>query len=375
MPEANPHRCCYPQNVGVRESASDRESPAPALVTGATGYVASWIVKRLLDAGRTVHAAVRDPSNFDKLSHLKDAAANAPGTIRFFDSDLLRPGSYREAMAGCGVVFHTASPFTRDIDDPVKDLLDPAKLGTRNVLEDASRTPSVRRVVLTSSCAAIYGDNADIATTKHGRFTEDDWNTTSSLTHQPYSFSKAEAEREAWRIAKTTDRWDLVTINPSLVLGPGLNPFATSESFALIRQLGNGRMRSGIPDYGVGAVDVREVADAHLAAASRNAAHGRYIVSGHDTSFPHMAGILRSHYGDRFAFPRRTLPKWLVWMAGPMVERAMTRRIVSRNVGIRFRADSSRSVSELGIGYRPLEESLIEMFDQLIATGQIEEAA
>lgn len=329
---------------------------APVLVTGASGYVAGWIVRRLLDAGRTVHAAVRDPGNREKISPLEAAAENAPGTIRFFRSDLLDEGSYAQAMDGCGVVFHTASPFRRRVDDPRRDLLEPAKSGTRNVLGEAIRTASVRRVVLTSSVAAIHGDNADIRTTKSGRFTEDDWNTTSSLTHQPYSFSKVEAEREAWRIAGQQDRWDLVAINPSLVLGPALNPFPTSESFHLIRQLGDGRLRTGVPEYFIGAVDVRDVADAHITAAVRPEAAGRYIVSGHDTSFPEMARILRDHYGNRFRFPARTLPKWLVWLLGPMVEPAITRTIIRRNVGIGFHADNTKSVRELGITYRPLEE-------------------
>ena len=345
---------------------------APVLITGATGYVAGWIVQRLLAHGLTVHSAVRDPGNTEKLRYLDALAAESPGTIRHFASDLLEPGSYAEAMAECRVVFHTASPFTIAVEDPQRDLVDPAVQGTRNVLEQANATPSVERVVVTSSCAAIYADNADLDDAPGAKFTEDDWNTTASLNHQPYSYSKVLAEREAWRIAADQDRWRLVTINPSLVLGPGINPNATSESFALIKQLGDGTMKTGVPDFGMGAVDVREVADAHLAAAFDPAAEGRYIVSGHDSSFPEFARILRDHYGDAYPIPRREMPKWLVWLAAPMVNRAMTRKIVGRNVGRPFRADHSKSVDELGIEYRPLSESLIEMFDQMVAAGVID---
>lgn len=345
---------------------------APVLVTGATGYVAGWIVERLLDRGFTVHAAVRDPSSREKLSHLDELATSSPGTIRYFGADLLEPGSYAAAMKGCRVVFHTASPFTLDVADAQRDLVDPALLGTRNVLEQANATPSVERVVVTSSCAAIYADNADLEDAPGDRFTEDDWNTTASLEHQPYSYSKTLAEREAWAIAGAQDRWDLVTINPSLVLGPGINPHATSESFALVRQLGDGTMRPGVPDFGMGAVDVREVADAHLSAAFTASASGRYIVSGHDSSFAEFARILRRHYGDAYPFPRREMPRWLVWLFGPMVNKAMTRKIVARNVGLPFRADHGKSVRELGLEYRPLADSLIEMFDQIIAAGLVE---
>ena len=153
------------------------------MVTGATGYVAGWIVKRLLEEGVTIHAPVRDPVSASKLKHLNDLAAKSPGTIKYFKADLLDQGSYAEAMAGCSIVFHTASPFFLYVKDPQKELVDPAQLGTRNVLESANRTASIKRVVLTSSCAAIYGDNADLDNAPNGVFTEEIWNTSSSLTH------------------------------------------------------------------------------------------------------------------------------------------------------------------------------------------------
>jgi len=186
----------------------------PVMITGATGYVAGWIVQKLLDEGLTVHAPVRDPENAEKLQYLNEIAAKAPGTLKFYQADLLDEGSYADAMAGCQIVFHTASPFKIDVADPQKELIDPAQLGTRNVLEEVNRTESVERVVLTSSCAAIYGDNADLQKTPNGIFTEDIWNTSSSLDHSPYSYSKMLAEKEAWEINEKQNRWDLVTVNP-----------------------------------------------------------------------------------------------------------------------------------------------------------------
>lgn len=139
------------------------EREKPVMITGATGYVAGWIVKKLLDRGLTVHAPVRDPDNSEKLKYLNEIAVGAPGKITCFKAGLLQEGSYGKAMAGCRIVFHTASPFKLDVVDPRKELVDPARLGTRNLLEEVNRTPSVQRVVLTSSCAAIYGDNAQVA--------------------------------------------------------------------------------------------------------------------------------------------------------------------------------------------------------------------
>ncbi|MBT8351111.1 MAG: NAD-dependent epimerase/dehydratase family protein, partial [Deltaproteobacteria bacterium] len=199
----------------------------PVMITGATGYVAGQIVNKLLNEGITVHATVRDPENAEKLRYLNEIAENSSGSIKFFKADLLEDGSYAKAMAGCQILFHTASPFKIDVTDPQKELIDPAKLGTRNVLEEANRTESVIKVVLTSSCAAIYGDNADLQKTPNGIFTEDIWNTSSSLDHAPYSYSKTLAEKEAWEMNKNQNRWELVTINPTLVIGPGINPYAT----------------------------------------------------------------------------------------------------------------------------------------------------
>jgi dihydroflavonol-4-reductase len=343
------------------------------MISGATGYVAGWIVKRLLGEGRTIHAAVRDPADENRLEYLNQLADHSPGSIQYFASDLLEPGSYAAAMRGCELVFHTASPFTIKVANPQKDLIEPAQLGTRNVLMQANETESVQRVVVTSSCAAIYGDNCDLRKATGSMFTEEDWNTTSSLSHQAYSYSKTLAEREAWRIAEAQRRWDLVTINPSLVIGPGINPFATSESFALIKQFGDGTGKLGVPDYGIGVVDVRDVAQAHLQAGWNPAAQGRYIISAHNTSFPALAKVLAEKFGRAYPIPTRTLPKWLVWIVAPFFNEQMTRRIASRNVGFPFQADNRKSVRELGMKYRPLEESLIEMFQQMIDHGIFDE--
>lgn len=349
----------------------DIDTSKPVLVTGATGYVAGWLVKQLLEAGITVHAAVRDPSATDKLAHLQAMAAQSSGSLQFFKADLLTPGAYAEAMAGCGVVFHTASPFIAAVNDPQRELIEPAVLGTRNVLESANATPSVTRVVVTSSCAAIYGDNADLENTPDGVFTEAVWNTSSSIEHQPYSYSKLLAEREAWAMADAQDRWQLITINPSLVIGPGTNPHGTSESFSLIAQLGDGSAKFGVPDIGFGVVDVRDVAEAHFKAGFLPGIEGRFIVSGHNTSFLEMARTLLDRFGKDYPIPSRKLPKAVVWLVGPLVNKALTRKMVSRNVDLPWRGDNRRSREILGIAYRPLRESMNEFFAQLIDSGRI----
>ena len=348
-------------------SGIDVDLSAPVLVTGATGYVAGWIVKGLLNAGVTVHAAVRDPKNKAKIAHLVDMAERSPGEVRFFGADLLTEGSYTEAMEGCRIVFHTASPFVRAVGDPQRDLVDPAVLGTANVLSSANLVGSVSRVVLTSSVVAICSDGRDCENAPGGVITEAIWNTTASLDYEPYSYSKRLAEQEAWRLAESQDRWRLVVVNPSLVTGPATGPDPTSESFTIVKQIADGTMRQGAPRIGMGMVDVREVARAHIAAAYLPDAHGRHIVSGHDTDMLELAQALQPRFGRSFPLPRWSLPKFLVWLAAPFV--GLSRDFVNNSVGRAWRADNSKSQRELGITYRPLRESMEDMFSDLIERG------
>ncbi|XQF90798.1 NAD-dependent epimerase/dehydratase family protein [Pseudoalteromonas espejiana] len=346
----------------------------PVMVTGATGYVAGVLVKKLLEDGLTVHAPVRDLNNPEKLKYLNELADNSEGTIKYFAADLLKQGSYAEAMEDCELVFHTASPFTIDVKDPQKELIDPALLGTKNVLEEANRTASVKRIVLTSSCAAIYGDNADLENTSNGIFTEEIWNTSSSLEHNPYSYSKTVAEREAWAINKAQSQWDLVVINPSLVIGPGINPYATSESFSFIKRLGDGSMKTGAPRWGFGIVDVRDLANAHYQAAFKPEAEGRHITSAHNTNLFDMSQVLLDKYGNDYPLPRRAIPKWLLWLIGPFVDKTMTRKVVARNIDVAWKADNRKSIRELGISYRPMAESMNDFFQQMIDSGLIKKS-
>jgi len=344
----------------------------PVLVTGANGYVASWLVKRLLEEGLTVHAAVRDPDDEKKIEHLRKIAGNRKGTIQFFKADLLTPGSYKEAMQGCELVFHTASPFILNVKDPQKELIEPALKGTENVLNSVNEVTGVKRIVVTSSCAAIYTDAIDSVNAPGAQITENLWNTTASLDYQPYAYSKTLAEKKAWEIADDQNQWDLVTINPSLVLGPALNlKNITSESMNILKMLGGGEMKMGAPKLGMGVVDVRDVAEAHFQAAYNPTAHGRYITSAHNTDTLEMTKVLLPKYGDKYPLPRRALPKWLLMIVGPFANKLFSRKFIRNNVDIPFNADNSKIRNELGIKFRPLKETMEDSFQVLIDDGII----
>ena len=342
----------------------------PVLVTGANGYIASWLVKYLLEDGIDVHATVRDPSNDTKVGHLKQIAKDAPGTLTLFAADLLDDGAFDEAMAGCELVFHTASPFAiHHIKDPQRELVDPAVNGTRNVLESANRVGNVKRVVLTSSVVSIFGDNRDLEQAPGDAFTEDDWNTTSSLTHQPYSYSKVVAEKAAWDIANAQDRWDLVVINPGFVLGPSLTTASDSATMATMKQLVGGTMFFGAPALEVGAVDVRDIALAHIKAGYTPSAAGRHICVSRSMSMLEIGQVLRKNFSGRYPFPTRELPKFMVWLAAPTS--GITHKFVSTNVGYPLRFDNSKARKELGMEFRPAETTVVDHFQQLLDDGLV----
>ena len=346
----------------------------PVMVTGANGYVASWLVKKLLDEGITVHAAVRNPGNEKKIGHLKKAAAQSKGEIKFFKGDLLAPGSYKAAMEGCELVYHTASPFTTDVKDPQKELIEPAVNGTANVLNSAKEVSSVKRVVVTSSCAAIYTDAIDTVNAPGGKLTEDVWNTTASIDYQPYSLSKTLAEKKAWEIEKSQSQWDLVTINMPLVLGPAMNPGnTTSESINILRMLGGGELKMGAPKMGLGVVDVRDVAEVHFRAGFTPEAKGRYITSAHETNLLEMGTVLLPKYGDKYPLPKRAMPKWLLMIVGPMANKSFSRKFIKNNVNIPWKADNSKVKRDLKMQFMPLKETMEDSFQVLIDEGIIKE--
>ncbi len=346
----------------------DKESPV--LITGGNGFIASWIIKMLLEDGKTVHATVRDPNNQKKVGHLLELDKESPGSLKLFKADLIEKGSFDEAMKGCELVMHTASPFTiNGTKNPYETFVKPALEGTRNVLDSVNKTATVKRVVLTSSCASIYGDNIDLENTENGIFTENHWNTSSSLEHNAYSYSKTVAEREAWEIQKGQDRWDLVVMNPPMVLGPSLTNASASGSLDTFRQLADGSFKSGAPRLVFGFVDVRDVALAHIKGGYNPSAAGRYILSPTEKSLLDVAKILRKKFGDDYKFPKKELPKFLIWLVGPSV--GISRKFVKRNIGKDLKLDQSKSITELGMTYRPLEETVTDHMEQMIEDGII----
>lgn len=123
------------------------------LVTGGTGFIGLYVVKLLLERGHGVHTTVRSLKNPAKIKPLTDLQAKYPNQLTLFEADLMKDGTFKAAMKNCSVVYHIASPFLvpQQIKDGLKDCVEPALQGTKNVLQSVNETESVKRVVLTSS--------------------------------------------------------------------------------------------------------------------------------------------------------------------------------------------------------------------------------
>ncbi|MFF4252118.1 NAD-dependent epimerase/dehydratase family protein [Streptomyces sp. NPDC001663] len=334
------------------------------LVTGGSGFVGSHLVLRLLERGYHVRTTVRSAANSAKVAPLRAMQDAHPGRLELFEADLLFDGAFDEAMKGCEVVFHVASPFfmPEKIKDGQRDMVEPALVGTRNVVGSVERTPTVRRLVFTSTVGAIFGDYVDVLEMEGRVLSEKYFNTTSTVENNPYHYAKTVAEQAAWEAERSQDRWRMVSVNPGLVLGPSLTPASESGSLFLLEELFKGYFFYGAPDFSFTTVDVRDVADAHIAAAEEPDAHGRYILAAETmSSFHDMARIIRTRYPRDLRLPRIPLPHWPVRILGPAF--GLTQDYIRKHLGIRFRVDNSRSVRELGLTYRPIEETVLDHYE------------
>jgi dihydroflavonol-4-reductase len=339
---------------------------APVLVTGASGFIASHIVSQLLSAGYRVRGTVRDPAS-PRHDHLK-ALPGAVDRLGLVAADLLTPHAFDEAVNGCEYVLHTASPYHIDVADPQRDLVDPAVDGTLSVLRSCLASGSVQRVVLTSSVAAIT-DRAD----GHVN-TEADWNTRSSLTRNPYYYSKTLAERAAWSFVERNGiAFDLVVMNPFYVIGPSLGPDQnTSHRFFIGFTNGTVPVILAI-EWPF--VDVRDVATAHVLAMERPNAEGRYLVAAANRTMRQVLALLDANgWGDRYRLP--TLPfdgrdgiqlSKLV----AALQSSGTRDYLMNRLGGSMRFDNSKVRKELGLEFRDVDQTILETMDDLERWGHL----
>ena len=323
------------------------------LVTGGSGFIASHCIVQLLRAGYEVRTTVRNLNREgDVRAMLKYGGAERAHSVRVIAADLENDSGWADAVAGCEYVLHVASPFPAKMPKHEDELIIPAREGALRVLR-ASRDAGVKRVVLTSSFAAIgYGHP------EQTRFDETTWTNLDTPRLAPYPKSKTLAERAAWDfIASDASGMELSVINPVAVFGPVLGP-DFSTSIHLVRRLLSGRVRA-VPRLWFGIVDVRDVADLHLRAMTDPAARGeRFLaVAGEFLSILEMAKLMKSRLGDAGRkLPTRQLPDWMVRLAA--LRDPEVRQVLSE-LGKVKTATAAKARRLLGWAPRSSEEALL----------------
>lgn len=330
------------------------------LVSGASGYIAGFAIKQLLAQGWTVRGTIRKLARADEVRK----TLSAPG-LELVAADLNADAGWAEAAAGADYMLHIASPIpTSEPRDP-DDLIRPARDGALRALK-AARDAGVKRVVMTSSTAAIcYG--AERSDDKV--FTEADWSNTGSADSYAYIKSKTIAERAArdW-IAVEGGALEFCTINPSAVLGPVLGS-DFSPSLEVVKKLLGGEL-PGLPRLGFPIVDVRDVADLHIRAMTAPGLHGeRFLGSGEFLWMRDIADILKIRLGARAKkVPSRGLPDFLLKLSALFDP---TVRMVVPELGRTRRCDASHAKAVLGWQTRAAAESIVDCAESLLATGLV----
>jgi nucleoside-diphosphate-sugar epimerase len=339
------------------------------LVTGGSGFIGTHCILQLLAAGHQVRTTIRNlKREGDVRAMLKVGGAEPRNRLSFFAADLENDAGWREAVAGCDFVLHVASPLPPSVPKHEDELIVPAREGTLRVLR-ASRDAGVKRVVVTSSFAAIgYGHKV-----RETPFNETDWTDPNGDDVAPYTKSKTLAERAAWDfLAREGGSLELSVVNPVAVFGPVMGP-DYSASILLVQRMMDGAM-PGTPQLYFGAVDVRDVADLHLRAMTHPAAKGeRFLaVAGDFLSMLDIAKILKARMGaSAKRVPTRQLPNWMVRLAAL---RDPAIKLILPELGKRKNGTNEKARRVLGWMPRSNEEALVATAESLVRLGLLKDS-
>lgn len=339
------------------------------LVTGGSGFIGSHAIIQLLEQGHTVRTTVRDLARKPQVRAMLEAGgASGLDRLGFFAADLNADAGWAEAVAGCDYVLHVASPFPAAQPKHEDELIVPAREGALRVLR-AAREAGVKRVVLTSSYAAIgYGHPP-----RDEPFDESDWTNVEGAGIGAYVKSKAIAERAAWDfIEREGGGLELAVVNPVAVLGPVLAP-DYSTSILLVRKLLDGALPAA-PKASFGIVDVRDVADLHIRAMTDPKAKGeRFLaMAGESMSILETGKVLRAHFGKAASkVPTGELPNWLVRVMALASDDA---KALLPQLGRRMNTRLGKATRLLGWQPRSNEEAIAATAESLLRLGLVKGA-
>ena len=338
--------------------------PGTVLVTGGSGFIGGWCVIRLLQQGYAVRTTVRSLARENSVRAALGKVVDVQDRLSFHAAELTADAGWDVATSGCDFVLHVASPVMLSQPRNPDELIAPARDGTRRVV-DAAIKSGVQRIVLTSSVAAA-SRNANLVESVSD---ETVWTDLNDPNVSSYARSKTLAERMAWDlIASSAGATTLVTVNPSVVLGPVLSG-DYSASVQVVERLLSGTV-PGIPRLGFNFVDVRDVADLHIRAMTAPEAAGqRFIAAGTFGWMADLAILLRARLGDAAnKVPTRRVPDFLVRLAALFNKEL--RSAVPR-LGQKRDFTSAKAQAMLGWRPRPLEETVLNCARSLIATASL----
>ncbi len=329
-------------------------------VTGASGFIAAHAVKQLLEQGYKVRGTVRGGA--EKYPYLT-SLPGAEERLELVKADLLSNAAFDDVVEGCEYVLHTASPYIVDVKNPQRELVDPAVMGTTNVLGSCAKSTTVKRVVLTSSIAAITDEP-----NSNKVFTESDWNTKSSLKRNPYYYSKTQAEKAAWDFfGNKSYGFDLVVINPYMVIGPSLGP-SLNTSNKIFRDVLSGKYPT-IMNINWGFVDVRDVAKAHILAMETPNAEGRYLCSNEIMTMTEVIKFLKEAGYSNYPLPMVNLASH--WGNKVMKVLSYTQpkgsgTYMRTHIGRTMRYDNSKIKRDLNLQFINAKESIKDAIEDML---------
>lgn len=330
------------------------------LVTGGTGFIASWTVVELLRRGYSVRATLRDQAKAASARAGIEGQIIAGDRLAFVTADLTKDAGWDEAVKGCDHVLHIASPVSRQPKTD-EEMNEAARGGTLRVLK-AAKDAGVKRVVMTSA-AATARMRGSTATSN-----ETVWADSNDPLLDRYRRSKVLSEKAAWEFIGGVDsKTSLTTILPGAVFGPLLSGVDV-RSVWMIKNLLEGKPPR-LLNLGLSVVDVRDLALAHVEAITAPEAPGqRFLCTGHFLWMPEIARLLREGLGREGArVPSKVLPDWLV---GPISIFLPQLRMFRHDVGRRRDADNSRAQRMLKFNPRPATDTLIDCARSVLALPQ-----
>ena len=339
------------------------------LVTGGSGFVGVHCILQLLDKGYRVRTTLRSLSKSnDVIKMLKTGGVTSVENLSFIEADLSQDTNWDEAVTNCEYVLHVASPISLTVPKDENEMIVPAVEGTLRVLT-ASRNAGVKRVVVTSSFAAVGYSHKDPNTL----ITEESWTDPYDRTLSAYLKSKTLAEKAAWDFMKKEGgALELSVVNPVGIFGPTLGP-TLSGGLEILKQLLDGSMKAA-PNINFGIVDVRDVADLHLRAMTSSEAKGQRFLAlaGGVLSLHDIALMLKQKMGDEAKnVTTKVLPNFVVRIAALFNPAA--KNIVPQ-LGRIKNASNEKAKTLLGWTPRTNEEAIMASAESLVRFGLVKKS-